>query len=391
MKSFEEKLVETSGAWVSEGLITDGQRGAILARHPVVEGGHSRFVAILATVGGLLLAIGVSLIVKANWESLGDWVKIGGLVTLMAGAYGAGWQMKMRGGYPKVGDVFFMVGSLLFLVGIALVSQIFHLNARPASGLLAWWLGIVLVPWLTQSKGAQFVSLVAFLVWFGAEMATTGSWIQVDERGWMEWLSVYFFLGLAVLFFGLALRGTRWEGFAAMHEKWGLLIVCGALYWLGFQRHWWQYAEEASFSTAACASGALALCAGAVACWMRVSGLKALLPWIGLALVPVMGLLAGYDLRDGGWLWSALSWAALFVLSIAIIRVGIETGREGWVNLGVVFVAANVLARYFDLFGTMLEGGVFFIVTGAIILGLGIFLERKRRSLVAKARKEMHA
>jgi uncharacterized membrane protein len=391
MKSFEEKLMEASGAWVGDGLITEGQRDVILARHPVVESGHSRFIAILATVGGLLLAIGVSLVVKANWEAIGDWVKIGGLVTLMAGAYGAGWQMKMRGAYPKIGDVFFMVGSLLFLVGIALVSQIFHLNARPASGLFAWWLGIVLVPWLTQSKGAQFVSLVAFLVWFGAEAGTMGSWIHVDDRSGTQWLSVYFLLGLAALFFGLALRGTRWESFAAMHEKWGLFILCGALYWLGFRRHWWRDDLAASVSLAVYAGAALALVAMAAGGWRRAREVKTLLPGVGLALVPVVGMLAGSNLGDDGWLWSALSWGSLFVLSIMIIRTGIETGREGWVNLGVLFVAANVLARYFDLFGTMLEGGVFFIVTGAIVLALGIYLERKRRSLVAKARKEMLA
>jgi hypothetical protein len=36
----------------------------------------------------------------------------------------------------------------------------------------------------------------------------------------------------------------------------------------------------------------------------------------------------------------------------------------------------------------MLEGGLFFIVTGLLVLGLGFILERKRRSLVSAVRKE---
>ena len=38
-------------------------------------------------------------------------------------------------------------GAWAFLLGIALVSQIFHLNSRLPNGVLLWWLGIVAVPW----------------------------------------------------------------------------------------------------------------------------------------------------------------------------------------------------------------------------------------------------
>ena len=78
-----------------------------------------------------------------------------------------------------------------------------------------------------------------------------------------------------------------------------------------------------------------------------------------------------------------LACLGLFLLNVGMIRDGLATGRESWINLGIAFVALNLFTRYFDLFGTMLEGGVFFVVTGVIVLGLGIYLERKRRTLVA--------
>ena len=53
----------------------------------------------------------------------------------------------------------------------------------------------------------------------------------------------------------------------------------------------------------------------------------------------------------------------------------------------MAFVALNVFARYVDLFASMLEGGLFFVITGLIVLGLGVYLERKRRALVARARE----
>ncbi len=76
------------------------------------------------------------------------------------------------------------------------------------------------------------------------------------------------------------------------------------------------------------------------------------------------------------------TWVTLFVLDIVIIRRGLQTDREGWVNLGLAGLGLNIITRYFDLFGTMLQGGLIFIVAGVIIIALGIFLEKKRRALL---------
>ena len=397
MKSFEEMLGPASADWVSSGLIDESQRAAILQRHPMTEGGHSRFVAVLSTVGALLLVVGISLIVKANWKELSDWTKIGGLVALMVGAYAAGWKLKVVDGrYPKTGDAAFMVGAILFLLGIALVSQIFHLNARPSTGVLVWWLGIAAVPWITRSKGAQFVSIVAGLVWLGMEMCTPGSWIEVGggrySRDEVALLSSFLLLGIALWLSGVALRRTRWEEFAAMHEGWGLLVTGGSLYWMGFIRHFWRW--DHSSDQQSVRMNAVALCAvlavvAGVAVWRASSReMKTLAAWIAVVLVPAAGFIFVGPLGDGGWLWSATAWMSLFVLSLAMVRVGLETGREAWVNLGILFIAVNIVTRYFDLFGTMLEGGVFFIVTGVLVIALGIYLEKKRRALLGSLRKE---
>jgi uncharacterized membrane protein len=105
-------------------------------------------------------------------------------------------------------------------------------------------------------------------------------------------------------------------------------------------------------------------------------------------LVPVVGVLADWNLQDGGWLWSAWAWTALFAVNVAMIRFGLKEGRPAWVNLALPLIALNIFTRYLDLFGTMMEGGIFFVVTGGVILGLGYYLGRKRRSLLAGLRQE---
>lgn len=401
MSAFEDTLPEASADWVKAGLITEAQRTGILARHPVTAGGSARFVAVLASIGGLLFAIGVSLLIKANWRDIGDWTKIGGLVALLVAAYAAGWHLKLSPGrFPKTGDMCLMVGALFFLGGIALVSQVFHLNSRPATGVLVWWLGIVAVPWIARAKGAQFISIIAGLTWLGMEMTTPGSWLQIqvgtarfNERDMVVMQAVFGFLGIALWLAGLALRRGRFADFAAMHEGWGILLLGLSLYGLGFARHIWDWHAPAGVERVwpAYLLGLTLATAAGIGAWRhsRIE-VKRLLPWLALCVIPLASVHGIGALGDGGWLWSALAWLALFLISIALVRIGLETGRESWVNLGIGFIALNILTRYFDLFGTMLEGGVFFVVTGALVVGLGIFLERKRRALVATLREEAH-
>jgi uncharacterized membrane protein len=394
MKSFPERLRTESAGWVGEGIVTESQREMLLARHPESEGG-GRFVAILGTVGGGLLLAGVCLLIGANWQDIGDWVKIGGIVALIAGAYAAGWRLKVSpGNYAKTGDAFFMLGAGLLMAGIALVSQVFHLNARPATGVLCWWLGIVAVPWLVDSKGTQAVSLLAFLIWLGMEFTTQGSWLALTVSGRftdeLRMVAIMTVVGFAVWLAGLALRRTRYDDFAPLHEKWGLLMVCGGLYVMSFMRHIWRWHDDAG----AVALPALMVVASMVvlAIWGAWKSSRkdvlAMAGWFVLALVPTGALLAGWNLGDHGWLWSAWSWSGLFVLNVFMIRTGLATGREGWVNLALAFIALNIVTRYFDLFGTMLEGGVFFVVSGVIVLTLGIYLERKRRGWLKSMRAQ---
>lgn len=395
MKTFEERLRQESADWVGEGLVTAAQRTALLERHPLAAGG-GRFVAILGVVGGGLLLAGVCLLISANWQELGDWVKIVALASLLTGAYVVGWKLKVSPGrYPKTGDAFFMLAAGLFLAGITLVSQVFHLNSRPATGVLVWWLGIVAMPWLVRSKGAQAVSLLAFLVWLGMEFTTRGSLLALTpgdryaEDG-VRLVAMMSVLGVVVWLSGLALRGTRHEVFASLHEKWGALLFCAGLYVLGFLRHVWEWRDQKGVveTLPLAVVGSMLVLAVIGAAWSSRRELLAMIGWVVLALVPVGAVLAGWNPGDHGWLWSAWAWTALFVLNVFMIRTGLETGRESWVNIGLGFIAINIVTRYFDLFGTMLQGGVFFVVSGAIVLTLGVYLERKRRGWLNAMRAE---
>ena len=56
-------------------------------------------------------------------------------------------------------------------------------------------------------------------------------------------------------------------------------------------------------------------------------------------------------------------------------------------NLGVVFIALDILAAYFSLFGSMARTGLMFLLSGIFMIVFGVYLEKKRRKLM----KQIHS
>ena len=83
-----------------------------------------------------------------------------------------------------------------------------------------------------------------------------------------------------------------------------------------------------------------------------------------------------------------LSWTyliatlALFVFCLLQIQIGLQERSPFLVNLGVVFVALDIIAAYFSLFGSMARTGLMFLITGIFLIVFGVYLEKKRRKLM---------
>jgi hypothetical membrane protein len=78
----------------------------------------------------------------------------------------------------------------------------------------------------------------------------------------------------------------------------------------------------------------------------------------------------------------------LFVFCLLQIQVGLQERSPFLVNLGVVFIALDILAAYCDLFGSMGRTGVMFLISGVFLIVFGVYLEKKRRSLMKKIRPQ---
>jgi uncharacterized membrane protein len=380
------------------GLISDEQRQKIIEQFKLKEEG-GKFLAIISIVGAVLIVSGIILLISANWNEIPRGVKIAVGLALMLGAHAGGWWLReVQGKYRKAGEALHLIGSGLFLGNIALIGQIYHLSTREPNAFLLWWLGIAALPWLLRSKAQHVLLLLAFGFWFGTEANERDSLIYFGGDEYQ--LLLYALLGLSYLGAGYSLRRTkRFADFASPTEKLGLLafqIFSYPLTWGDFWRNpEFQEKIGAWIFPALCAFAFLLIAPGVA----KLKSLSQQWRWTWtLTLAGAIALLAGamywaptwgdayYDRHAFGYHWIAA--VTLFVFCLLQIQTGIQERSAFMVNLGVIFIALDIVAAYFALFGSMARTGLMFLLSGVFLIAFGIYMEKKRRVLMKQIKMQ---
>jgi uncharacterized membrane protein len=372
------------------GLITDEQRQKIIEHFNLKEDGI-KFLAIISLIGAALVICGIVLLISANWNEIPRAVKIGGGLALMLGAHAGGWWLReVQRKYLKTGEALHLIGSGLFLGNIALIGQIYHITTRDPNAFLLWWLGIAALPWLLRSKAQHVLLLIAFGIWFALETSQRDSWIYFSSNEYQ--IVLLALLGLIYLGAGYCLRLTRSSEFASPTEKFGLLafqLFSYPLTWGDFFPHRGVENSCAWIFPILCAIALIFLVTGVV----KISELAPQWRWTWIAaLIGAIALLAGAVYLAPSWTpylrveqsfgYHWIASVVLFVFCLLQVQVGIHKRSEFMVNLGVIFVALDIVAAYFALFGSMAHTGWMFLFSGIFLLAFGMYLEKKRRALM---------
>ncbi len=367
------------------GLITEEQQQQIIGRFQLKDDGGNKFLAIVSIIGAVLITAGIVLLISAHWNEIPRGVKIAAGILVMLGAHGGGWWLReVQGKYRQTGEALHLAGSCLFLANIALLGQIYNLVSRPPNAFLLWWIGIAALPWLLRSKAQHVLLLLAFGVWFGLEVNDGSSWIHCESDRQML---LYALLGLVYLGAGYCLRGTKFSEFAGVTEKLGLpafLIFVYPLAWKEF--FGWENPEIRQWFFPALGAFALLLLAAGI---KNLHELTRQWRWtwfaalLGMAIFMATVWFGCWEINNPASLrhfyrgesWSYLGGAiALFVFCLLQIQVGLQDRSPFMVNLGVVFIALDILAAYCDLFGSMARTGVMFLISGIFLIVFGVYL-----------------
>ena len=254
--------------WVDEAIISPAQAEVILARSGNPGGG--RWLLIYAAIGSVLCLAGVTLLIASNWQQIPALVKFGGLLALLAGGSVFAIEAQARGGHRAGWECGYLVAAVCPLLGLALISQIFHLDGT-MSGLMATWFGaIAILPFASRS-------VAAFVVWIVAGYAWLGIWL-----GEVSWLN--HFREAAFIYMGVG------AGLAAASQLWMRVNAKP-------QRAVGEFMGVATF---------------AVMGWLAGFDLKAWVPyWAALFLVAL------------GWIWLSLERERPHQLNVGFVLVGL--------------------------------------------------------------------
>ena len=326
-------------------------------------------------------------------------------------------------------EVFSLLGSMLFGVGIWLVAQIYNIDEHYPNGFLFWGLGALALAWTLDSVPQGILAAVALTVWGLSEC------LGFDrELGWalallaagiapLVWRKRSALLGAVALAGAYALllaNAGIWGGGSAAFtaamalsvglvaavrlrpagEEFGRLeavirffgwtgfLVC--TYLLSFDRladdllQWRDGAGSPQSQLIAYRWAPLAL---AVVLWGRllmcaVRGESARVPWeewlcpIGLLYC----LLLGTTGTTGETLFVSLAFNLIF-LGVATMWM-VRGCREGLLRetvLGSLLLAVLVLARYFDLFDSLAARGLAFLLLGGLLFAEGFYYRKLRQ------------
>lgn len=317
----QRKLGPEVEKWVADGLIISDQAKRILERYP--KSGHNYWLIAFSAIGSLLMLLGISLLIASNWDDIPDLVKFVSLLLLLAGSTALAVESQRLGWHRAWWECGYLAAAVFPLLGLGLISQIFHVDGKASGLFLAWTLLIAALPYLTRSV-SSFVMLLLGIMSVNACLLDENYYDWISKDGTRMFSLTYLFFGVvcAVLSQGWKRMGEPVMG--DVGEFWGLLIgfVAAYIYGLDFFR-------ESSHH----------------------------------------------------WFWV---WLAVFVAALGLIYFGYLREKAHQVNLGFVMVALTILSVFFRLVGTMMNTGLIFIVGGGAILICVLGLNHVRRRLLRR-------
>ena len=393
-------LVTESPGWVADGLITEAQRQALLARHPP---GVVPVVGLLPLLGSALVGLSLLSLVAANWQNLAVPLRLALLLGSVAAAFGAGNYFRARGN-RSLGHGLLALGLVGVGANVFLISQLFsQLAAYEDSGLLAW---VAVGVAITLGYRSRLLALTTVLaaavaqtyVAFGLDAYSYGvAALTAGGLGWFWWRRPDALLG-SVLATGLLWQAGVWVAFSHSKITW-FFAPAMLIYALGD----WQPDRPASRALQGPPLVAAYLFALGLALFGQTDEYAGLLRPPLLPFLAALGLVFALSLagkRAHRRLATAPDWLLLLPgyylpgglpLAIATIVVlyahaGAVLARAGQdaeqLALGTVLFVVATMVAFFKLTWAFLDKSLFFLLGGVLLLGLSWFLRRRNAKLL---------
>ncbi len=153
--------------WVKDGLIEPKQATNIQTRYPI-DDGLSLGKLLISAAGAIMIGLGIILLFAYNWAEMSKSLKLGVVFGFFATAHIAGF---LAGDKRQIlSESFFSLGTMLMGAAIFLVGQIYHLDSHYPDAFLLWSLGALTLAWARPSLTQAFMALILILSWHMLEV-----------------------------------------------------------------------------------------------------------------------------------------------------------------------------------------------------------------------------
>lgn len=413
--------------WLREGLISDEQAERLWARYPdtpaEVPGDGNWGRAIFAAIGALLIGAGVILVFAYNWAAMSRYSKVSVILGALLLAHLAGWVFSRRAQSVRLGESLHVLGTMLFGAGIWLIAQIYHIDAHYPDGFLLWGLGALAMAWALPSVLHGLLATALLLVWtamesgdFGRPVIWGGALIAATILPLAYRMRSASLLGLALLALPATLGLDMWRlDESGLYLNVALLTASYLLFAPWLARGSWPQSAQVCYRTGllywvlilfvgtfvddmgllqfdgtpiAVYSALLSLlCLVALVLQLASSGRRpsGTLDWLemGVVVLPLVSVALSVLVAGAAPLLAVVCNLAILAISLGLIYSGTEGLQGQRVVVGCTVLTALAVARFGDLFTSLLSrAGVFLLLGGVLfVVGLRFSRQQTRRKL----------
>ncbi|OIO65670.1 hypothetical protein AUJ68_02365 [Candidatus Woesearchaeota archaeon CG1_02_57_44] len=369
--------------WCQQGVISAAQEKRMLAdlQERQKQRAQLRQVAIIATIGALMLGTGVILFIAANWQAFSVILKMGVLFAFTLGALWLGYHLAFqRQTYPTLGRALLFLSALLIGADIFLLAQLYHVQAGAASLVLLWLVAILPLLYIVPEANIAWLVSILWYVWiFNAVFSGHGA---LPER-----FVPVLMLSSAILLFAIGSLHQASERLALVARivrLAGLKIMLIALFLLSFEGfsvlHQSVVQEFSRFGAGVFIGFAILAFALLDIAYIRMRReTSALETAVGTALLIAAGLLLFFPSRGSIYMW--VFNIMLFALLLLLLNIGLKREDMSLINMSMAWLFVYLFSHYVDMFWDMLPTSWFFMSAGLILVLGGGYMERKRRDI----------
>jgi len=386
-------------------------------------------LVILGTIGALLIGLGIILLLAHNWEQFSRFTRaILSLAPLVIGQGMALWVLWKRpqSNALKEGSATFL--TLMVGASIALISQTYNIPQDAGIFILTWMFLIIPIVYLMQASLPAAIFLIGITIWSGTFWDNPAKailfWplaaITVPHFIWALRQEIYalraamlsLIMIICVSFATSFSLGKTWPGswviiFPSMYSifyflgwikvnkittNWQRplrLIGSIGLFMLAFQftfQYSWQYLNNYSYGVARDVSGIssipdqiITVAMVAIAMLLFYGNIKRRNWMVALfGAVPLIAIVAYLAKGLSPVVPMFIFNVYLFILSISRIIFGVRSNNPGIVNIGMLMLAALIIARFFDSDINFIVKGLVFIIVGIGFLVINVLLARRK-------------